>query len=213
MLFPNGSPQEFWGSLICWCVFGLEFLTILLACPTRREKLRWLRHSWINTLILLLTFPAWPTAMQSLRVIRVFRLVALNRLIRIFRRRFFRQPVLTAGLAASTTILAGGIAFRVLEPQTAPHLGDALWWSLSTVTTVGYGDIYPRTPEGRMVASLLMLIGIALTASFTAGLASHLTTFQGEREIEKPLHEEISQLRSELAALRAELIKPGPPDA
>lgn len=213
IVFPSGSPQEFWGSLVCWAVFALELFTILFACRTAREKLRWLRRSWINTVILVVTFPAWPAAMQSLRVIRVFRLVSLNRLMLVYQRRFFRHPVVTAGLAAFTAILAGGIAFRVVEPTTATSLGDGLWWSLSTVTTVGYGDIYPRTAEGRFVASVLMIVGIALSGSFTAGLASYLMTIHEVKEVEKPLHDEISELRRELASLRAELVKPDQPEA
>ncbi len=189
-----------------WCVFALETFTILLwACRTDRERAAYLRRSWINTLILFLTFPNWPTAMQSLRVIRVFRLLTLNRLVRMYQTRFSREPVVTSGLAAFLTVVAGGIAFRVVEPQTALTLGDGMWWSLTTVTTVGYGDLYPHTPEGRFVASALMIFGIAFTASFTAGLASFLTMQHEVEEVERPLHDEIALLRSELQALRSEL--------
>jgi voltage-gated potassium channel len=50
--------------------------------------------------------------------------------------------------------------------------GDALWWALSTMTTVGYGDRYPTTGEGRLVAGGLMLAGVALLGVITASLAS-----------------------------------------
>lgn len=212
LAYPNGSAEEFQGSLATWSVFAAEFVVVLWACKNRRERLNWLKRSWINSLVLVLTFPVWPTAMQSLRVIRVFRLVALNRLVLVYRRRFFRQPLVTTGLAAFTTILAGAIAFRVVEPNTAPTLGDALWWSMSTVTTVGYGDLYPRTPEGRFVACMVMMFGIAITASFTAGLASMLTVKHEIQEVEHPLQADLTQLRSELATLREILLQRDAPD-
>jgi voltage-gated potassium channel len=49
---------------------------------------------------------------------------------------------------------------------------DALWWALSTTTTVGYGDIYPETTEGRLVALMLMLTGIGVIGVFTGSIAS-----------------------------------------
>ena len=52
--------------------------------------------------------------------------------------------------------------------------GDALWWAMTTVTTVGYGDHFPVTFEGRLIAAVLMLVGIALVGVVTAALAAWL---------------------------------------
>lgn len=65
--------------------------------------------------------------------------------------------------------------------------GDAVWWACTTVTTVGYGDLYPTTLEGRLVAVLLMLVGIALIGSVTAAMASwFLARAAEDRRLEAP---------------------------
>ena len=70
------------------------------------------------------------------------------------------------------------------------HFGAALWWAITTVTTVGSGDITPITPEGRLVAVVLMLTGIGVTGVFTATVASLL--FE-EQQTESPEMVEIRQ--------------------
>jgi len=82
--------------------------------------------------------------------------------------------------------------------------GDALWWALTTVTTVGYGDTYPVTAEGRIIAAVLMLIGIALFGSMSAIVTSKLILPKETRDHEdlrkevRELHEEIRELRRQL---------------
>ena len=82
---------------------------------------------------------------------------------------------------AGTAIMALGLgALAVLDAeQDAPNaniatFGDALWWSATTVTTVGYGDHFPVTTTGRLVAVALMLVGIACIGAITAGVAAWL---------------------------------------
>ncbi len=78
-----------------------------------------------------------------------------------------------------TAVVAVGLgSLAVLDAErSAPEanitsFGDALWWSATTVTTVGYGDRFPVTTEGRLVAVVLMLLGIAVVSSVTAAVAS-----------------------------------------
>jgi voltage-gated potassium channel len=82
------------------------------------------------------------------------------------------------------------------------NIGDAVWWALTTVTTVGYGDQYPVTDRGRVVAAALMLGGIALIGMVTATLASYLVEAVKD---EKEAVSEIGQLRDEIAALRGDI--------
>jgi len=74
-------------------------------------------------------------------------------------------------------VVLGAVGFYALESdenQAIRHFGDALWWAITTVTTVGYGDIVPITPEGRLIAVVLMLTGIGVIGLFTASVASLL---------------------------------------
>ncbi|MFE3637116.1 potassium channel family protein [Streptomyces cellostaticus] len=84
--------------------------------------------------------------------------------------------------------------------------GDALWWSVTTVTTVGYGDLYPTTTEGRLIAIALMVGGIALAGLVTATLASwFMDRFSELRATEARTNSEISALTEEVRRLRDEL--------
>jgi voltage-gated potassium channel len=99
--------------------------------------------------------------------------------------------------------------------STMTDYGDAVWWAFTTITTVGYGDRYPVTAEGRLVAVLLMLSGIGLLGAVTASVASWFVNRVAEaaqaKEDEddaallaqvRDLTAEVRQLRSELAAAR-----------
>ena len=91
--------------------------------------------------------------------------------------------------------------------------GDALWWAMTTVTTVGYGDRFPVTTSGRFVAAGLMLAGIALLGIVTASLATWLIhrIRQVEEESEAATRRDVAALTSEVRALRDEIarLRPG----
>jgi voltage-gated potassium channel len=133
---------------------GFRFLT-------STSPLNFLRVNWLEVLALVLPF---------LRVLRVFRpLIALRGI-----KGFFQNRVNATGayilILVPLTWFTGAIA--VLDAESVnpnaliTNLREALWWSLSTITTVGYGDRYPTTLEGELVAGVLMITGIAL---FSAG--------------------------------------------
>jgi voltage-gated potassium channel len=69
-------------------------------------------------------------------------------------------------------VLAGALLIRLLAPDEYPTFGDALWFTLQTVTTVGYGDNTPASVIGRVVASTVMLVSIGLMTVITAGITS-----------------------------------------
>ena len=97
-------------------------------------------------------------------------------------------------------------AERGSEHATITSYGDASWWAISTITTVGYGDRYPVTAQGRLIAAALMLGGIALLGVITASLASWFVERVGEvTSAEKRAQASIEDLASEVRALRAEL--------
>lgn len=85
--------------------------------------------------------------------------------------------------------------------------GKALWWSITTVTTVGYGDLYPVTSTGRVIAALLMVGGISLIGVVTASLASWIVQRVAEEDAasQSATVEHVEELRAEIRALAEEV--------
>ena len=80
----------------------------------------------------------------------------------------------TFGLAVSFVLLAlvGAVVIRIIDEHDFPSLGLALWWSLQTVTTVGYGDVVPTTDVGRLIGGIELVLGVSFIAFLTAGVTS-----------------------------------------
>ena len=89
-----------------------------------------------------------------------------------------------AQIIASVTIFAtlvGGVLIHFADKKSFPDIGDGLWWSIQTVTTVGYGDVTPEHTSGRIVAVFLMLWGIAFVTIIVAVITSTFVS-RAERE-------------------------------
>src|SRR4249919_3520183 len=92
--------------------------------------------------------------------------------------KFLREPpsIRTAAsvivTATAAVVIVGGILIRVLDHSEYSSIWVGMWWALQTVTTVGYGDVTPAHPSGRIVAAFVMLEGIAFLAIVTAAITS-----------------------------------------
>ena len=84
------------------------------------------------------------------------------------------RAVTTVLAVAVTLVLVAGALARIVEPDTFTSIGLAYWWAVTTVTTVGYGDVVPESPGGRVVAAMLMLTGLALIPTLTSVIVSTL---------------------------------------
>jgi voltage-gated potassium channel len=95
----------------------------------------------------------------------------------------FRAVTTIVSIALVLVLIAGALA-RLVEPDTFTSLGLAYWWAVTTVTTVGYGDVVPQDPAGRLVGVLLMLTGLSLIPTLTSVIVSTLIAkrTQAERE-------------------------------
>jgi voltage-gated potassium channel len=89
-------------------------------------------------------------------------------------RRIANARSVTLGLALTFVVLAlvGAIVMRIIDEHDFPTFGLAVWWGLQTVTTVGYGDVVPRTGAGRFIGGVEMVIGVSFIAFLTAGVTS-----------------------------------------
>jgi voltage-gated potassium channel len=176
-------------------IFLFEFGSRFAAAPNRRAYLS--RH-WIDLLALI----------PSARALRVLRLLRLLRLVRTFSGvyralMYVERIVRYRGLALLFVAWLGvmvlsSIGFYLAENGLNESIGspfDALWWGVATLTTVGYGDVYPVTVEGRIAGIVLMVLGISLFAAITATITGAVLVGQS---VGRPI---TARLR-ELAALR-----------
>jgi voltage-gated potassium channel len=195
------------GALIAiYAVFVLDYLLRLrLADP----RFKWfLKHLW-EIPILVLPF---------LRPLRLLSLaVVVNTLQRAVGHTIRGRVIIYTACGAVAIVYAASLAILEAErdaPDTDKKistLGDALWWAMTTVTTVGYGDLHPTTTQGRFVAVALMIGGITLLGSITATLASWIVQRVSEEDTESQaataaqidaLHDQIRRLEETVRSYR-----------
>jgi voltage-gated potassium channel len=168
------------------CVFFL--LEFCIRLYQAENKLAYLKWGWID---LISSIPAFP----FLRAGRLFRLIRLLRVLRAFRstkhltQYIFRNKAYgaftTVSVIAVVMVLFSSIAMLQVEHDPNSNIKtaeDAIWWAWVTVTTVGYGDKYPVTTEGRIIASGLMAVGVGLLGTFTGLMASWFLSEKKSRE-------------------------------
>jgi voltage-gated potassium channel len=117
---------------------------------------------------------------------------ALRTTVRRRRRLSWLQALALVAAVTGTVVVTGGGLLTRTDPDRFPNLATGLWWAVSTVTTVGYGDVVPTSTAGRLVAAAIMFVGIGSFAFLTAVAASAIVVGEvGEEEsrIEREEHE------------------------
>ena len=110
--------------------------------------------------------------------------------------------------ATVVSVLVGGGLMRVVDPEEFPDLGTGLWWALQTVTTVGYGDVTPENPAGRMVGALFLLEAISFVTIVTAVITSSFVERARQQRIADSETADavgIEQLTAQLSEITARL--------
>jgi len=170
---------------ICFLVeYGLR----LYAAPSRWSYL----FSAYGMIDLLAIVPALSgynqaIALRMLRMVAIFRLLKLMRYAHDFKILLFslRQSIgVLAGVTASIVLIAtfmGNIIYAI-EPQNFSTSFEGLWWSLVTMSTVGYGDYVPHSLAGRIVAGLCMMLGIAMFAIVTGIITAKIQCAMLDKE-------------------------------
>jgi voltage-gated potassium channel len=195
-----------WLEAVMWATWGIFAVDYVANLWLAADRGNWFIRNLHELLIVALPF---------FRPLRLLRLVTLLSVLHRTLGDTLRGRVVTYVVGSATMLVFVG-ALAVLDvEQSAPDakiltFGDALWWAITTITTVGYGDMYPVTPLGRMVAAALMMSGIAVLGVVTASIASWLVqrvedTAEAAAEAEEPLRAEMAELVAEIALLRREI--------
>lgn len=149
---------------LIWAVFAFELGLMTYLAADRR---RYLLSHWVDLLTVLLPF---------LRPLRLLRLVIISaRLWSEARVLIYQRTFSTVAMTCFvSSLLAAALVYAAERGGDGPiqSYPDALWWAAATVTTVGYGDVFPKTAAGRGVAFLLMLVGISVFGLLTARVAA-----------------------------------------
>lgn len=176
-----------------WAVWGI-FTVEFLAFAVSSSRTHFLRFPTAGKLaVVALSFPPLPNFLALVSLARLVRLFRLLRLTGVTARGLagLKEVLAHRGLAylaAVTTllVLVGGACLSILEPETAKGgFGDGIWWAVVTATTVGYGDISPTTLWGRLIAAVLMLVGIGLMSTLAASITSYFVQQTANTEFQE----------------------------
>lgn len=201
----SGTPATVagWFMTVTWGLFVVDYGVSLWLAP---QRLKWFfRHLHELAIVIL----------PMLRPLRLLRLVTLISVLQRVAGNALRGRVVSYVIAASGLLVyIGALAMYDAEKASADatilSFGDAVWWAIVTITTVGYGDLSPVTATGRVIAVGLMIGGIALLGTVTATLASWLVdkVSTEDTSAQAATVEHINLLRDEIRELRRELDTP-----
>jgi voltage-gated potassium channel len=192
-----------------WAVFAVDYAIRLALAPARWEFVR--RHP-VDLLVVLVPFFRPLRALRLARAARVG--VVATALSRRAERSFHLSVALWVAGSAGLLIVVAAVAMYDAE-RNAPGsnvktLSDALWWAASTVTTVGYGDRFPVTGQGRLIGVALMVVGIALLGVVTASVAAwFVDRLRRVESAEQQTAATLDEVLDELRALRSVIERTG----
>lgn len=188
----------FFSQWAIWLVFLADFGYRIFLAPQRG---RYIASHPLDVITLILPM------FRPFRALRVF--AAARILIDRGAHVSYGRVATSIVVAAAFIVFVGALSvlqFERADPQASiTTFGDAVWWAVVTMATVGYGDTYPITAGGRFSAVAMMMVGISLIGAVTATFAAWFTErVRGPEDLaELRLIDEVGQLRAEIAALRA----------
>lgn len=187
-------------------IFIYEFFHRLYKAPSKLGFLKW---NWIDLVasVPMFDFLRWGRVVRIIRILRILRAFrSTKRLVDYLFRNRAKGTFATVALISLVLTLFSSIAILNFETEPESNIktpADALWWSFVTITTVGYGDKFPITHEGRIIAAVLMTAGVGLFGTFTGFVASFFMEAEQEQEEAeiKALAREVRLLREKIEGL------------
>lgn len=190
-----------YADLVVCLLFFVDFLVLLYEAKNKRKYL--LTWGWLDlaSSIPMLDILRWGRLARITRIFRVLRGIRSARIIAAFILRRRSQSVfLAVALLSIVLITVSAISVLHFESGTESNIKtpeDALWWAIVTITTVGYGDRYPVTLEGRFVAVILMAAGVSVFGTFSGFIAAWFLT-----PTETQTENDLAALRRDVAELK-----------
>jgi voltage-gated potassium channel len=186
-------------SLVVWLTWGVLVLELVIRFAAAVDKWRFVRKHPLDIAAVIL---------PVLRPLRLLRLLTLLNVLNRYAGSSFRGRV-GIYLASSVSLIVFMASLAILDAERDGNgpiktFGDALWWALATITTVGYGDMFPVTTEGRFVAAGLMFCGIGVLGVVTATFASWLV--ERVEQIEE-IDEGVTATAADVHSLREEILR------
>lgn len=168
-------------------IFTIDYIVRIIAA---KEKMKFIKQN-IFDLVAIIPFNS---LFRIFRVTRLFRIVRLTKLIKLvrlfaFAKRFMARidefihtnGFINALYLTISSVVFGAVGIYLTEfNKTGNSFSDAMWWSFVTTTTVGYGDISPKTISGRIIASVLMIVGIGFVGMLTGTIATYFLNSKKE---------------------------------
>ncbi len=180
-------------NIVVFFAFAIDYLVEFFITT---DKSRYVKSQWASLLIVISQFLALLPALGFLGILRgsralrvvgtVARVIGIGAASKERGRRFFKEKAASVAFGlAGFTLISSAVAFTIAEDvgdgRRVNSFFDSLWWSASTITTVGYGDIYPVTAAGRVIAVFTMVVGISTLAVVTARIAQFLISNDNEK--------------------------------
>lgn len=186
-------------------MFTLEYLARIWVA---RRKLRYMFSFWgVIDLVAILPFLFQGSGLAYLRLLRVLRIFAILKVTHYTQASSVllkslsesRSKILVFLLTVCVLVSIIGFTMHAIEPETFPTVPEAIWWTVVTITTVGYGDMVPATPLGKIIAGIAMITAFGIIAVPTGIVAAEYGTAQRQQKGKRPCPRCDRQLHEELA--------------
>lgn len=204
LAFKGNLPAFYWIDKIAVVIFIIDYFLRWITADYKLNKKAWSFALYPFTpmalLDLLCILPSLNVIQSGFRILKIFRLFRTLRVFRVFKAVRYsksirmikgvfkkqKRPLITVGLLALVYVLVSALVIFNVEPDSFGNYFDAVYWATVSLTTVGYGDIYPISTIGRIVTMISSVFGIAIIALpsgiITAGLLDELNR---EKETER----------------------------